>query len=55
MSDISFSFLGALRKNQFYGKLKQCAFWLSEVAFLDHVINQQGIVVDPKNVAVVVE
>jgi hypothetical protein len=47
--------LDALRKNQFYGKLKKCAFWLFEVAFLDHVINQHGIVVDPKNVAAVVE
>jgi hypothetical protein len=47
--------LGALRKNQFYGKLKKCAFWLSEVAFLGHVINQQGIAVDPKNVTAVVE
>jgi hypothetical protein len=47
--------LGALRKNQFYGELKKCAFWLSEVAFLGHVVNQQGIAVDPKNVAVVVE
>jgi hypothetical protein len=47
--------LGALRENQFYGKLKKCAFWLSEVAFLGHVINQQGIAVDPKNVAAVVE
>jgi hypothetical protein len=47
--------LGALRKNQFYGKLKKCAFWLSEVVFLGHVINQQGIAVDPRNVAIVVE
>jgi hypothetical protein len=47
--------LGALRKNQFYGKLKKCAFWLSEVAFLGHVINQQGIAVDLKNVVAVVE
>jgi hypothetical protein len=47
--------LDALRKNQFYGKLKKCAFWLSEVAFLGHVINQHGIAFDPKNVAVVVE
>jgi hypothetical protein len=46
--------LDALRKNQLYGKLKKCAFWLSEVAFLGHVINQHGIAVDPKNVAVVV-
>jgi hypothetical protein len=47
--------LGALRENQFYDKLKKCAFWLSKVAFLGHVINQQGIAVDPKNVAAVVE
>jgi hypothetical protein len=47
--------MGALRENQFYGKLKKCAFWLSKVAFLGHVINQQGIAVDPKNVAAVVE
>jgi hypothetical protein len=31
--------LDALRRNQFYGKLKKCAFWLYEVAFLGHVIN----------------
>jgi hypothetical protein len=47
--------LDALRKNQFYGKLKKCAFWLSKVAFLGHVINQHGIAVDPKNVAAIVE
>jgi hypothetical protein len=47
--------LDALKKNQFYGKLKKCAFWRFEVAFLGHVINQHGIVVDPKNVAAVVE
>jgi hypothetical protein len=46
--------LYSLRKNQFYAKLKKCAFWLSEVAFLGHVINQLGISVDPKNVAFVV-
>jgi hypothetical protein len=43
--------LDSLRKNQFYAKLKKCAFWLSEVSFLGHVINQHGISVDPKNVA----
>jgi hypothetical protein len=46
--------LDSLRKNQFYAKLKKCPFWLSEVAFLGHVINQHGISVDPKNVASVV-
>jgi hypothetical protein len=47
--------LEALRKNQFYAKLKKCAFWLSEVSFLGHVINQHGISVDHKNVAIVVK
>jgi hypothetical protein len=47
--------LEALRKNQFYAKLKKCAFWLSEVSFLSHVINQHGISVDHKNVATVVK
>jgi hypothetical protein len=46
--------LDSLRKNQFYAKLKKCACWLFEVAFLGHVINQHGISVDPKNVASVV-
>jgi hypothetical protein len=31
--------LDSLQKNQFYAKLKKCAFWISEVAFLGHVIN----------------
>jgi hypothetical protein len=30
-------------------------FWLSEVSFLGHVINQHGISVDPKNVATMVK
>ena len=47
--------LETLRKNQFYAKLKKCAFWLSEVNFLGHVINQYGITVDPKNIASMVE
>jgi hypothetical protein len=47
--------LEALQKNQFYAKLKKCAFWLSEVSFLGHVINQHGISVVPKNVATTVK
>jgi hypothetical protein len=47
--------LSALRKNQFNGKLKKCVVWLFEVDFLGHVISQQGIAVDPKNVVAVVE
>ena len=47
--------LDKLREYKYYAKLKKCAFWLSEVAFLGHVINQHGITVDPKNVASVVD
>jgi hypothetical protein len=47
--------LETLQKNQFYAKLKKCAFLLLKVSFLDHVINQHGILVDPKNVAIVVK
>jgi hypothetical protein len=47
--------LESLWKNQFYVEMKKCAFWLSEVSFLGHVINQHGISVDPKNVATMVK
>ena len=47
--------LDKLREYKYYAKLKKCAFWISEVAFLGHVINQHGITVDPKNVASVVD
>ena len=35
--------------------MKRCEFWLSEVGFLGHVINQHNISVDPSKVATVVE
>jgi hypothetical protein len=47
--------LEALRKNQFYAKMKKCTFWLSKVSFLGHLINQHDILVDPKNVATIVK
>jgi hypothetical protein len=46
--------LEALWKNQFYAKMKKCAFWLLEVTFLGHV-NQHGISVDPKNISTMVK
>ncbi|MCP6675394.1 hypothetical protein NL520_28760, partial [Klebsiella pneumoniae] len=33
-----------------YAKLSKCNFWLQEVQFLGHVVNQQGIHVDPSKV-----
>jgi hypothetical protein len=47
--------LEALRKNKFSAKMKKCAFWLLEVSFLGHVINEHGILVHPKNVATMVK
>jgi hypothetical protein len=47
--------LEAHQKNLFYAKMKKCAFWLSEVSFLGHVINQHDISDDPKNVAIMVK
>jgi hypothetical protein len=44
-----------LRKNKFYVKLKKCEFWLLKVAFLGHVFNQQGILVDPSKVSTIID
>jgi hypothetical protein len=34
-----------------YAKLRKCEFWISEVLFLGHIIKRDGIDVDPKKVA----
>jgi ribonuclease HI len=34
-----------------YAKLSKCEFWIHEVLFLGHIINQDGLAVDPKKVA----
>jgi hypothetical protein len=42
--------LEKLRSNQLYAKFSKCEFWLSEVAFLGHVISAGGVSVDPGKV-----
>ena len=42
--------LELLRKEQLYAKLSKCDFWLREVHFLGHVVNKDGIHVDPSKV-----
>ncbi|GKB31262.1 putative nucleotidyltransferase, ribonuclease H, partial [Tanacetum coccineum] len=42
--------LGLLKKEKFYAKFSMCEFWLREVQFLGHVINGNGIHVDPSKV-----
>jgi hypothetical protein len=34
-----------------YAKLSKCEFWISEVLFLGHIINQDKLAMDPKKVA----
>jgi hypothetical protein len=42
--------LEKLRSNQLYAKFSKCEFWLTEVAFLGHVISAGGISIDPSKV-----
>jgi hypothetical protein len=38
-----------------YAKLSKCEFWISEVLFLGHIINRDGLAVDPKKIAVILD
>ncbi|KAK1413557.1 hypothetical protein QVD17_35332 [Tagetes erecta] len=42
--------LELLRIKRLYAKFSKCEFWLSEVQFLGHVVNKNGIHVDPAKV-----
>ena len=42
--------LELLRKEKLYAKLSKCDFWLREVHFLAHVVNEKGIHVDPSKI-----
>jgi hypothetical protein len=39
--------LQKLREHQLYAKFSKCDFWLKEVSFLEHIITDGGIAVDP--------
>jgi hypothetical protein len=47
--------LQRLRDYQLYANLSKCEFWISEVLFLGHIINRDGLVVDPKKVAAILD
>jgi hypothetical protein len=42
--------LEKLRSNKLYARFSMCEFWLTEVAFLRHVISPGGISIDPSKV-----
>ncbi|GJQ98150.1 putative reverse transcriptase domain-containing protein [Tanacetum coccineum] len=45
--------LELLKKEKLYAKFSKCEFWLREVQFLGHVINGNGIHVDPSKIKAV--
>ncbi|GJY75776.1 putative reverse transcriptase domain-containing protein [Tanacetum coccineum] len=45
--------LELLKKEKLYAKYSKCEFWLREVQFLRHVINGNGIYVDPSKIEAV--
>ncbi|GJZ75728.1 putative reverse transcriptase domain-containing protein [Tanacetum coccineum] len=42
--------LELLKKEELYAKFSKCDFWLSRVQFLGHVINSEGIHMDPAKI-----
>ncbi|GJR71325.1 hypothetical protein Tco_0083690 [Tanacetum coccineum] len=45
--------LELLKKERLYAKFNKCEFWLQEVHFLSHVVNHNGIYVDPSKIEAV--
>ncbi|GJV31872.1 putative reverse transcriptase domain-containing protein [Tanacetum coccineum] len=45
--------MGLLKKEKLYAKFSKCEFWISVVQFLRHVIDSQGIYVDPAKIEAV--
>jgi hypothetical protein len=47
--------LERLRECQLYAKLSKCEFWINEVLLLGHIINREGLAVDPKKVTAILD
>nr|GFA51373.1 hypothetical protein [Tanacetum cinerariifolium] len=45
--------LELLEKEKLFGKFLKCEFWLQVVRFLGHVVNNEGIYVDPRKIEAV--
>ncbi|GJS69384.1 hypothetical protein Tco_0702225 [Tanacetum coccineum] len=45
--------LKLLKKEELYAKFSKCEFWLSKVHFLGHVIDSEGIHMDPTNIELI--
>ena len=47
--------LETLRRERLFAKFSKCEFWLREVQFLGHLVNQKGILVDPAKIEAVMQ
>ena len=47
--------LQRLREKRLYAKFTKCSFWLNEVSFLGHIVNQDGISVDPEKIKAITD
>ncbi|XP_052187706.1 uncharacterized protein LOC127798285 [Diospyros lotus] len=45
--------LQTLKDHKLYAKFSKCEFWLTQVAFLGHIISAEGIAVDPAKIEAV--
>ena len=45
--------LEVLKNEKLYAKFSKCDFWIQEVQFWGHVVNQEGIMVDPAKIEVI--
>nr|GEV59850.1 putative reverse transcriptase domain-containing protein [Tanacetum cinerariifolium] len=46
-------FMDLMNRDKLYAKFSKCEFWLDSMKFLGHVINSQGVHVDPAKVEVI--
>jgi len=49
------SVLQILKEKKLYAKFSKCEFWLEKVKFLEHVISNKGVLLDPTKVEVVLQ
>ncbi|KAD7478433.1 hypothetical protein E3N88_01569 [Mikania micrantha] len=42
--------LELLKQEQLYAKFLKCDFWMREVQFLSHIVNEKGVLVDPAKI-----
>ena len=45
--------LEKLRAHELYAKFSKCEFWLTTIAFLGHILSEEGVAVDPAKVEAV--